>query len=71
MSVEPNTPKAFVDGEYIDNDDGYLLKADAMFGFTLTFVRVLNDLISGYPAVSHRLPFSPRVGALAGLAKAI
>ena len=52
MSVEPNSIKAFVEVLRVGFSDTSLFEIEAMFGFTLTFARVLSVLKSGYPAES-------------------
>jgi len=52
VSVEPNSIKAFVEVLRMGFSDTSLFEIEAMFGFTLTFTRVLSVLKSGYPAES-------------------
>ena len=52
VSIEPNTVKAFVGTTKRGTYHSIFLKTLAMFGFMLTFVRVLSLLKSGYPVES-------------------
>ena len=50
MSVESNSTKAFVEAMKKDDGKSLFLEILVLFGFTLTFARVLSAPKSDYPA---------------------
>jgi hypothetical protein len=50
VSVEPNSIEAFFEAIKNHLRESLLLETVVLFGFTLTFGRVLSVLKSGYPA---------------------